>query len=410
MRILKPAVALLFLLILAGGCGSQGTVNGTAAETDTSRVLATVGELNITEQMVAVELERIPPYQRAAFESPEGRRMLIDHLVEQELLLAAAADLGLEEDSFVVAQVELAMEQVENARKWALIQVFYQQEVVESVVVPEEDILEYYEEHSDDIYHQEQQIKLAHIMVTTPEDVDVVSTALDSGTPFGEAASTLSAHLASAAEQGNLGWVTVNSPMPYLGSQPELSAILFDTPMDAVVGPYETELGYHFFMVTDLREDGARPLEEVRESIENVLKPALVNSYLQDELLPQLMVDYGVSIDEQAFLPDENMPADSLLQSAQNLMETNPEGAIRYFDLFIERFPTHERAHQAQFLIGFTLSEQMGDYDRAAVAFQNVIDNYPESDFADDAAWMIENMGVPPETIIFEETETDSAV
>ncbi len=410
MRIVIAAATIMLLVFAISGCGAQGRVNVGTDDADTSQVLATVGDLNITEQMVSVELEQIPPYQRAAFETPEGRRVLIDHLVEQELLLAAASDLGLDEDSFVVAQVEIAMAQVENARKWALIQVFYQQQVVESVIVPEEDILEYYQEHADDIYHQEEQIKLSHIMVTAPEDTSIVAAALAEGTPFGEAASSLSTHMTSAAEDGNLGWVTVNSPMPYLGSQPELSAILFDTPLNEVVGPYETELGYHFFLITDAQEEGTKPLEDVRDSIDDILKPALVNSYLQDELLPQLMVDYGVTVNEQAFLPAEDIPADSLLQSAQNLMETNPEGAVRYFNLFLDRFPDHERAHQAQFLIGFTLSEQLGDYEGAGRAFRAVIENYPESDFADDAAWMIENMGVPPEDIIFEEIQTDSTV
>ncbi len=111
------------------------------------------------------------------------------------------------------------------------------------------------------------------------------------------------------------------------------------------------------------------------------------------------------------------MPADSLLQSAQNLMETNPETAVEYFKLFIERFPEHERAHQAQFLIGFTYSEQIADYDSAVEAFQAVIDNYPESDFVDDAEWMIQNMGVPPEELLLdqnselnEENTEDSAL
>jgi peptidyl-prolyl cis-trans isomerase C len=401
MRVLA-SMALLAVL-LAGACGAQGTLNDSAAGGDTSRVLATVGELNITEQMVNSELEKIPPYQRTAFESPEGRRMLVDHMVEQELLLTAARSLGLEQDSFVVAQVELAMQQVEDARDWALIQVYYQQQVVDAVTVPEEDILAYYTEHQADIYYQAAQVQASQIMVANASDTTAVKAALDGGTSFADAASTLSTHLPTAEVGGDMGWVTVDSPIPYLGNQPEISAALFAAAQGEVLGPFQTELGWHFFTVTGSQEEGSRPLDEVRESIENILKPARVNSYLTDELMPTLMVEYGVTINEEAFLPDEDMAPDSLLQAAQNMMETNPEAAVQYFTLFLERFPDHARAHQAQFLIGFTLSEQIGDYENARNAFQRVIDNYPESDFCDDAAWMIENMGVPPEELIFDE-------
>jgi len=401
MRVL--ATMALLAVLLGTACGTQGTLNDSAAGRDTSRVLATVGELNITEQMVNTELEKIPPYQRASFESPEGRRMLVDHMVEQELLLTAARDLGLEEDSFVVAQVELAMQQVEDARDWALIQVYYQQQVVDAVTVPEEEILAYYTEHQGDIYYQAEQVQVSQIMVDRAADTTAVRAALDGGTSFADAASTLSTHLPTAEAGGDMGWVTVDAPLPYLGNQPEIAAELFAAVPGEVLGPFQTELGWHFFTVTGRQEEGSSPLEEVRESIVNILKPALVNTYLTDDLMPTLMVQYGVTVDEEAFLPDENMDPDSLLQAAQNMMETNPEGAVQYFSLFLERFPDHPRANQAQFLIGFTLSEQMGDFENAKIAFQKVIDNYPESDFCDDAAWMIQNMGVPPEDLIFNE-------
>ena len=396
----------MFLTILAilvlGACGTQGSSDNNIA-TDSSRVLASVDDIQITEQMLRDELEMIPPYQRVSFETPEGRRLLLTHIVERELLLTAAIDLGLEEDSLVTAQVELAMQQVEIAKERALIQTFYQQEVVDAIVVPEARVLDYYNEHTVDIYRQEAQVKTSQILITLEEDVAAVNAALEAGDSFEAVVLEMSEHEPTVNTGGDMGWITLNSPIPYLGEQPEIAEALFAAETGEVIGPFSTIMGYHFFLVTDKKEEGVRPLDEVRESIENILKPAMVNSFFQDELLPDLRERYGVEINEDAFLPDENIPADSLLQSAQNLMETNPVTAIEYFNLFIERFPGHERAHQAQFLIGFTYSEQIEDYDSAIEAFQAVIDNYPESDFVDDAEWMIQNMGVAPEELLVTE-------
>lgn len=397
-----------FICIFAGimilatvACGTQERVNH-GSDADTSRVLATVGEISITEDMINEELNLIPPYQRSSFESPDGKRLLLTHLIERELLLLDAKNLGLEEDSFVVAQVELAMQQVESARDRALLQTYYQQEVVDAVVIPEEDILAYYDDHSDDIYYQEPQVKVSQVIVSSPEASTEVAAALESGEAFESIVETFSVHEPTKASGGDLGWVTINSPMPYIGEQAEISIALFDSNIDDIIGPFSTAMGYHYFIVTDKKDEGTRPLEEVRESIENTLKPTLVNSYFQDTVIPQLRENYNVTVDEDAFLPDESIEPDSLFQSAQNLMESNPEAAVEYYGLFIERFPDHENAHQAQFLIAFTLSEYLGNYDRAAAAFQLLIDNYPESDFVDDAQWMIENMHTPPESLFIE--------
>lgn len=393
----------LIMILAMGACGTQETVNR-GSDSDTSGVLATVGEVRITENMINKELEMIPPYQRASFESTEGKRLLLNHIIERELLLLEAKNLGMEEDSFVVAQVELAMQQVDAARERALIQTYYQQEVVNAVVVPEEDIQVYYNDHANDIYYQEAQVKVSQILITSPEDTATIAEALEAGESFESVVDTYSEHDPTKSSGGDMGWITINAPMPYLGEQAEITAALFDGEVGDLVGPFSTAMGSHFFKVSDRRDEGTRPLEEVRESIENTLKPALVNSYFQDILIPELKDSYNVTINEDSFLPDESISADSLFQSAQNLMESNPETAVEYYRLFIDRFPEHVNAHQAQFLIGFTLSEYMGNYQRAAEAFQKLIDGYPESDFVDDAQWMIENMETPPESLFIETT------
>ncbi len=402
------------IILAASACGTQERV-GRGSDTDTSRVLATVGEVEITENIINEELDMIPPYQRSSFETPEGKRLLLNHIIERELLLLEAQNLGLERDSFVIAQVELAMQQVESARDRALLQTYYQQEVVDAVVVPEDDILTYYNDHLDDIYYSEPQVKVSQVLVSSTESAAEVAAALEAGDTFESVAAAFSEHAPTNASGGDMGWVTINSPLPYLGEQAVISEALFGADIDDIVGPFETAMGVHYFMVTDMRDEGARPLEEVRESIENTLKPTIVNSYFQDTVIPRLTENYGVTINEDAFLPDESMDPDSLFQSAQNLMESNPQSAVEYFNLFIQRFPDHENAHQAQFLMGFTLSEYMGNYERAAGAFQQLIDNYPESDFVDDAEWMIENMGTPPESLfvetapVLDEAVTDSS-
>ncbi|MDM7992859.1 MAG: peptidyl-prolyl cis-trans isomerase [Candidatus Fermentibacter sp.] len=386
-----------FLVAMTAGCGTPG-VN--TVESDSTVVLATVGDVEITMQTLRQELDLIPPYQRASFETPEGQRVLLDHLVERELLLQAAEEAGLESDSFVQAQVELAMQQVELTRQRALIQVFYENNVVNSVVVPDSEIIAYYEQHTGDIYFRSAQVHAYMILAASPATIDAALAEIEAGQPFDSVAVRTSEHAPTASLGGDMGWITADSPMPYLGAQEEMTAALFAASAGDIVGPFDTDLGTVVLRVAEKVEEGARPLEEVRESIINTLKPSMVNTYYRDQLLPGLRERYAVSINEEAFLPGPDVPADSLMMLAQSMMESNPETAITYFKLFLERFPEDSTAYQAAFLVGFTYSEYLRDYESARTAFSDMIERFPASELTDDAQWMLENMETPIDSLI----------
>jgi peptidyl-prolyl cis-trans isomerase C len=384
-------------LLAMAGCGTSQTSPGSS---DSIVVLATVGDVEITNVTIRNELELIPPYQRASFETPEGQRTLLDHLVERELLLQAAEDAGLEEDSTVQAQVQQAMLQVEYARQRALITAFYEQKVVTAVTIPDSTILAYYNEHTSDIYFQPAQVMASMILTAAQQKMDEASAALAAGAPFDSTAMGFSEHAATAPQGGDLGWVTADSPMPYLGSQPDIATALFAAAAGDLVGPFTTDLGVVLFKVTDKTEAGPRAFEDVRESIINILRPAEVNNYFRNSVIPGLREQYGVEINEDAFLPGLDVPADSLMEIAQSMMEASPERAIRYFQLYLERFPGDPKAYQAQFLIGFTYSEYLRDFESARQAFSNMVTRFPDSELTDDAQWMIDNMETPIDSLI----------
>lgn len=365
-----------------------------------AEIVARVGDKVITREDIEGAFQEIPYYQREVYDTVEGRQILLGSLIEHELLTLAATDVHMERDSFVVAQVEMAREQAENTLKSALIQEYYNRFVVAAAPVPEERILEYYNAHTGDIYHRSAQTRLSMIVTERGAVLDELQANLDAGVPFDSLAARFSIHLPTASVNGDLGWITPESPLPYMGERPDFSRELFEAPVGSVLGPWPTPLGIAFFKVTDFVEEGARPLSEVRESIEAALRPEVVNHYLRNTVFPNLMEKYGVEINEEAFLPPLSIGPDSLMSLAQGAMASDPATAVRYFALFIDRYPDNPRADQAAFLKGFTLSEKIRDYDRAREAFRSMIESYPGSDLVDDAEWMIENMDKPIDTFI----------
>jgi len=368
-------------------------------------VYATIGDASITEADISEELEAIPPYQRATYETPEGKALIVNSMVERELMRLASLAEGLDTDSSVVAQVEQAEKQAEETLKGALIQTYYQRYVVDAVEVPEDRINAYYQEHTGDIYRQGPQVRVSILVTESAEDMDASIAALDD-LSFEEAVAEYSTHQPTVQTQGDLGWVPLNAPLPYISGEQNFYTGIYTAEPGTIMGPERTNLGLTLLKVTDSLEEGVKPLEEVRESIEAALRPAIVNEYLYDTVFPELRERYQVEINEDAFLPSVSIGADSLMTLAQETMGIDPETAVSYFKLFIERYPDNERCDQAQFLIGFTFSEQIGDYDSAREAFGVLVDEYPQSELADDAQWMIENMEIPIEQFIPAETDS----
>ena len=372
-------------------------------------VYAVIDQSSITEEDILAELEAIPPYQRASYETPEGKQLILESMVERELIRLASVEAGLDQDSSVVLQVSEAEKQVEETMKGALIQEYYQRYIVETAEVSEESITAYYEEHTGDIYHQSPQIKVSGIITDSQQDMDEAVTAIEQGMTFADAASQFSTHLPTAAQSGDFGWLPLNAPVPYISVELEFSEDMFHAETGSQFGPVRTNLGMTLFKISDKLEEGVKPLEEVRESIQAALRPGIVNEYLYNTVFPQLRETYQVEINEDAFLPSESLSADSLMTLAQESMSIDPETAVRYFKLFLDRHPENERCDQAQFLIGFTFSEQMKDFDSAREAFAAVVREYPDSELADDAQWMIDNMEIPIEEFIPMDTPVEES-
>ena len=379
-------------------------------ETPVNGIYATVGDSEITEADVLAELEAIPPYQRESYETAEGKQLIIDSMIERELINLASIEAGLDTDSSVVAQVAQAEKQVEETLRGALIQEYYQRYIVETAEVAEEDILAYYEDHTGDIYKQQPQIKVSAIFTDSQDDMVLVEDAIASGTTFEDAAAQFSTHAPTAAINGELGWVPLNAPLPYISQDFDFATEMYSSEIGSTFGPVRTELGIVLIKVTDKLEEGVKPLEEVRESIEAALRPGIVNSYMYDTIFPELRLKYAVEINESAFLPSESIGADSLMTLAQEAMAVDPLTAVEYFKLFLHRYPENERCDQAQFLIGFTFSEQIKDFDAARTAFGLLVENYPDSELADDAEWMIENMEIPIEEFIPAEAPAEETI
>lgn len=98
---------------------------------------------------------------------------------------------------------------------------------------------------------------------------------------------------------------------------------------------------------------------------------------------------------------DENTKVNYLLRAGEmaSLMR-NHQKSLDYYDRIVQEHPTSEKAPTALFMKGYTLDDKLKKFDEAKVVFELFLQKYPKDDFADDAQFLLDNLGKSEEEII----------
>lgn len=91
----------------------------------------------------------------------------------------------------------------------------------------------------------------------------------------------------------------------------------------------------------------------------------------------------------------------------------DPNQSIDLANRFMKEYPNYEKAPVALFMLAsFVYEDQLQDLDKAREAYQRIVDDYPDSPFARDAAASIQHLGMTPEELIrmFEEASASEEI
>jgi parvulin-like peptidyl-prolyl isomerase len=112
------------------------------------------------------------------------------------------------------------------------------------------------ETFEDDVERVQDQIWLRHIRVADRETTDEVIARLDAGENWDELAAEFSEDTLTKDSGGDLGWLTRDNITDQFGEE---GLIVFETPIDVISDPIETQLGWELFQVLGHDE---RPLDD----------------------------------------------------------------------------------------------------------------------------------------------------
>ncbi len=122
---------------------------------------------------------------------------------------------------------------------------------------------------------------------------------------------------------------------------------------------------------------------------------------IPDAKKAQKLVD--MYIDYANINPDDTSSPDYLFKAADISMNFRaPVKSVALFNRIINEYPGYKNVPTAMFLKGFVYEDQLQDFTNARKSYMEFLDNYPNSDFADDARVSLKNLGKTPEELIKE--------
>lgn len=300
MKCERPILALLIAVLALGfaACGSEKKDDGGEAEAETeeqlpegltpeqaAKVVAKVGDREITVGEVTEQINRLSPYIRRRWAAPEKRKEFLQKLIRIELLSQEAERQGLAEDP-----------EVQRTVKQVMIRLMVKNDLEKELLptsIEEEKLKAEYEKEFDK-YHRPAQIRASQVVVATEDEAKKLIADLKAHSEdrkyFRQKAKELSLDADTKDRGGDLGYFS--KPEERRDDEPEVpknvaeAAWKLEKIGDLTETPLKSQRGYHVIKLTNKKPEMNRSFESVKRLIENrMLREArrdMMDKFIED--------------------------------------------------------------------------------------------------------------------------------
>ena len=240
------------------------TLLATAATAADATEVAKVNGQTITVDAYRLQQSRLPAQYFEGDEAAKTRKLLLDELVNDALLLDAANTAGTAKTPEYAAR--LAEFQAYLSRELYLTQ-FLKNAVTEADLKKA-----YAEQYETGVRSRE--VHARHILVKTKPEAEAIIAQLGKGASFADLAKEKSADI-SKIQGGDLGWFGYETMV-----EPFAAAAFALKKGEYTKQPVETPFGWHVILVEETRPKKVPPFEEARTQIEQELNQKKIEGQL----------------------------------------------------------------------------------------------------------------------------------
>jgi len=354
-----------------------------AAAKDTSEVLVRIGADTITRADVQKRFEDLPEGVRSNFTTPEGRQQLLDRMIEEHVWMLAAEKNGVPDRPKV-------LQQIAQQRRDLIIRTYLTEVMATNPAPADSELRAYYDAHVAE-YRIPASVTVRQIQTKTRLAATQVLGLARAKQDWNKLCMRFSTDSLSRGSGGNLGSVTHEGLFAVLGRQPALAESAFALGKGKIGGPYHTERGWHVFKIDDVTPEGVRPFEQMRGALLRQMSSQRSQDFYRSKL-DEARKALGVTADSTAIkhYVSQRKGAHEMFREAQE--GATAEDRIAAYRRLLAAYPDSDVSAQAAFMVGFTYSEELKNFDQAEKEFRNVLTRYPTSELAASAQWMVGHM------------------
>lgn len=231
-------------------------------------VIAIVGSEEITKEDFEKYLNTLPQGQREWANSPQGKKYIIDTLVNTRLIEQEFIRRGLDKNPDYISRIE-------NYKRQLMTEFIQKDIIKEEINISDEEAEKYYKEH-DREFNTPEQVKILDMVLPQEKDALDVIARLKKGEDFGTLAANLSIDPFTKTRSGDLPPFTRDA-------RPDIAQAAFSAKKpNEIIGPIKTSQGYHVIKFIKKIPPQSRSFEEVKESLKSRLAAIKRNEVYQN--------------------------------------------------------------------------------------------------------------------------------
>ena len=221
-----------------------------------SKILATVGGMPITEDEVNEFLANLGP-RGQSYNNPEGKKMILEQLIGNKLLLLEARKNLFEAEPAFKAQLAKI--------KDSLLSSYALEKALSAVKVSDKEAEDYYNANKDQ-FKSEESVNASHILVADEALATELIAKINAGETSFEDAAREHSTCPSGKSGGSLGDFGRGQMVP------EFDSAVFSMEVGQVSpAPVKTQFGYHVIKLNAKNEPQDTPFAEIKDEIKNAL-------------------------------------------------------------------------------------------------------------------------------------------
>jgi peptidyl-prolyl cis-trans isomerase C len=251
-----------------------------------NKLIATVGKDKITEDSVFAPLAMMPPQFRSRYETPDGKKNLVERAIQMSLLSQEARRLNIDKKEEIARRIKEMADQF-------IVQELTKQEVMDKLTVTDADMLQHFNQNKDS-FTKEEKVRVSLIMFEAKDNAtqqvkdqkkamaDQALARVKKGDDFEAVAKEVSEDTRTKSRGGNAGLFARGKRTDLYGDAFEQKA--FSLPLDAVSDVFQGKDGYYIIKVMEKKAQEQEKFEDVKQLFERTLKTekqkAAMDSYL----------------------------------------------------------------------------------------------------------------------------------